>query len=140
MCLCCIVSSPCEINNGGCDQICVNGRQGLVICKCRENYNLLSDFKTCLLSDLFQCPDYCEHGVCTEGPREPQCKYKAISDCDAKLNAIVLLDVIPVTLVYDAILKFRQFPHLLSNCQPKAAAMVGIALNQSLCGLAALLL
>ena len=90
MYLCCIVSSPCEINNGGCDQICVNGRQGLVICKCRENYNLLSDFKTCLLSDLFQCPDYCKHGVFTEGLREPQCKYKAISDCDANLNAIVL--------------------------------------------------
>lgn len=38
----------CRVNNGGCEQLCVNGYNGHFYCRCRPGYQLEADGKTCL--------------------------------------------------------------------------------------------
>ena len=42
------IADWCQIENGGCDQICVNHCNRKTTCKCYEGYTLAYDQKTCV--------------------------------------------------------------------------------------------
>lgn len=37
----------CDFNNGGCDQLCLNGN-GTFVCDCRDGYSLHGNHYTCI--------------------------------------------------------------------------------------------
>ncbi|KAH8234616.1 hypothetical protein KR032_000734 [Drosophila birchii] len=47
----CLAEDRCEVNNNGCEQICLTARGGL--CSCREGFHLSSDGKSC--EDVDEC-------------------------------------------------------------------------------------
>ncbi|XP_037720229.1 uncharacterized protein LOC119553717 isoform X2 [Drosophila subpulchrella] len=47
----CLAENLCEVNNNGCEQICLSGRGGA--CSCREGFELSSDGKSC--EDVDEC-------------------------------------------------------------------------------------
>ncbi|KAH8339194.1 hypothetical protein KR074_006876 [Drosophila pseudoananassae] len=47
----CVAEDRCEVNNNGCEQICLTARGGA--CSCREGFRLSSDGKSCL--DIDEC-------------------------------------------------------------------------------------
>ncbi|XP_036671645.3 uncharacterized protein frac isoform X2 [Drosophila suzukii] len=47
----CLAENLCEVNNNGCEQICLSGRGGA--CSCREGFQLSSDGKSC--EDVDEC-------------------------------------------------------------------------------------
>ena len=55
-----LVDNPCQINNGGCSQNCINAPLGFY-CSCRKGYQLNSDRKTCkgILMHACACQTQC---------------------------------------------------------------------------------
>ncbi|KAH8293750.1 hypothetical protein KR054_003876 [Drosophila jambulina] len=47
----CLAEDRCEVNNNGCEQICLTARGG--VCSCREGFRLSSDGKSC--EDVDEC-------------------------------------------------------------------------------------
>lgn len=68
-----LVVQPCEVSNGGCSNVCVNGERQTAICRCPEGQTLNKNGKTCEFSTLL-CPDYCKYGNCSASSRGPECK------------------------------------------------------------------